>query len=155
MALRNPGRLAIHRRSDEIAFLQHRLRATDGAHRVNQPQDKVLEAWSQGQPTRDNASVTEADLRTAALVRERELTDELLHTRQIEPLGETLQRRLVMAERICRDLAPRDELSGQRAAGSNQTKAQGHLTDAHRVAMIEREALAEMLKQWLTWLRES
>lgn len=155
MALRNPGRLAIHRRSDEIAFLQHRLRVTDAAHKVSQPQDEDLEATSRDQHTPEGASAAERDLRMAALVRERELADELLHTRQIEPLGETLQRRLAMAERICRDLAPRAELSGQRAAGSNQPKAQGHLSDAFRVAKIEHKALAEMLKQWWNWLRES
>ncbi len=108
----NAGRLAIHRRSDEIIFLQHRLRA--------------LQA--------------ERDLQTEVLARERDLADELLHTRHTEPLGETLQRRLVMAERICRDLS------------RTATPRQGYLPDAHRVAEIERQALDEMLRHWWVWL---
>ena len=58
---------------------------------------------------RHSFPVGERDLQLEVLARERDLADELLHTRQTEPLGETLQRRLAMAELICRDLALRSE----------------------------------------------
>ena len=122
MSLGNPGRLAIYRRSDEVAFLEHRLRTLAAA-----------------------SAITERDLQFEVLMRERDLADELLHSRQIEPLGETLQRRLAMAERVCRDLT----LHGGPA------EDRGHLTDAHWVAEIERRALAQMLEYWWAWLSKS
>lgn len=164
MTLRNSARLAIHRRSDEIAFLQHRLRAF------------------RAELTRHNAPPAERDPRIEVLARERDLADELLHTRQTEPLGETLQRRLAMAERICRDLTPRTEplhqhpsgshlpskADGARDAGECQgeqsgeqdearfgTESQDRLPDAYWVAKTERQALAEMLEQWWAWLNGS
>jgi hypothetical protein len=118
MTLLNSGRLAIHRRSDEISFLQHRLRVLEAALQSNSPED---------------------DLQIEALGRERDLTDELLHTRQTEPLGETLQRRLAMAERICHDLTP-------------ITSEKHHRLTAYQVAQLECRALAEMLQQWWAWL---
>lgn len=128
MTLQNSGRLAIHRRSDELAFLQHRLRTLQIACRERDD---------------DGSGDVSADavLQMEILVRERELADELIHTRQIEPLGETLQRRLAMAERVYRDLA------GQKENGQDQPP------HAYRLAEIERQALAEMLKQWWVWLR--
>ncbi len=120
MIPRNAARLAIHRRADEMSFLQHRLRTLG---------DKALETAP------DHA-------RSPVVERERDLADELLHTRHSEPLGETLQRRLVMAEHICRDLA-RPEIDGAEAA-----------SDAYGVAETERQALSDMLKQWWAWLHE-
>jgi hypothetical protein len=155
MTLRNPGRLAIHRRSDEIAFLQHLLRTTNAAQRVAQPQEGNFETTSEDQSVHENASAVSYDLRTEVLVRESDLADELLHTRQFEPLGETLQRRLAMAERICRDLTPRGELPRVRDAKTDLAKSHGKLAEAYWVAEVERLALAEMLKQWWAWLRES
>jgi hypothetical protein len=118
MTLLNSGRLAIHRRSDEISFLQHRLRVLEAALQDNGPED---------------------DLQTGALERERDLADELLHTRQTEPLGETLQRRLAMAERICRDLTSMADEKHRRLY-------------VYRVTQLECRVLAEMLKQWWAWL---
>jgi hypothetical protein len=101
------------------------------------------------------------------LMRERDLADELLHTRQTEPLGETLQRRLAMAERICRDLALqtepqlwRSDLSGgqrpdQGSGGLDQARDRDRGPGAYRVAEIERQSLTEMLNQWWAWLRKS
>lgn len=126
MTLRNPGRLAIHRRSDEVAFLQQRLR--------------VLEAALRDRPDQHDAPAAEHDLQTETLKRERDLADELVHTRQTEPLGETLQRRLAMAERVYRDL--------MRAGADSQER----LPDTYRIAEIERQALAQMLKHWWDWL---
>ena len=114
MTLGNPGRLAIHRRSDEIAFLQQRLRALAAALPFNRTGEEGPETTSYGARIQNNAYPIERNLQLAALVRERDLADELLHTRQIEPLGEALQRRLAMAERICRDLALRDRPRLQR-----------------------------------------
>jgi seryl-tRNA synthetase len=126
---RNTARLAIHRRSDEMAFLQQRLRAL-------QTQDKALETALQDRRAHQRDSSKEV------VARERDLADELVHTRHTEPLGETLQRRLAMAERICRDLAE---------TGSD---AEGNLSKARWIAEIERQALTEMLKQWWAWLHE-
>jgi hypothetical protein len=141
MTQSNTGRLAIHRRSDEIAFLQDRLRTLAAASRFNRIGEQETEATSDSIPTQNNVYAKEQDLQFEVLARERELADELLHTRQIEPLGETLQRRLAMAERICRDLAPR--------RGSDD------LSEACQVAEIERRALTEMLEHWWVWLRKS
>jgi hypothetical protein len=118
MTPRNAARLAIHRRADEMAFLQHRLR--------------IL---------RDQAQQTAPDHATLPVVeRERDLADELLHTRHTEPLGETLQRRLMMAEHICRNLALPETRDAEAAS------------KAHWVAETERQALGDMLKQWWAWL---
>ncbi len=118
MIPRNAAHLAIHRRADEMSFLQHCLRTL---------QDKVPETAS-GHGTLPIAA------------RECDLADELLHTRHTEPLGETLQRRLMMAEHICRDLARPD------------TGGAGALPDAYWMAETERQALSDMLKQWWAWL---
>jgi hypothetical protein len=180
MTLRNPGRLAIHRRSDEIAFLQHRLRVLSAARDA---QEQVPPAESQGPRFQLHFSAAQRDLSTEVVEREYDLADELLHTRQIEPLGETLQRRLAMAERVCRDLVLSSEPSSQpstdppeiakqlQSLASTETSAnelkeeQGgepdgagdrrDLPDAYWVAEVERRALAEMLKQWWAWLREA
>jgi hypothetical protein len=92
------------------------------------------------------------------LARERDLADEFLHTRQTEPLGETLQRRLAMAELICHDLALCDESlpPGPTIPSSpGQESKKSRLPDAYWVAEIERRALNEMLNQWWAWLRKS
>jgi hypothetical protein len=165
MTLRNSGRLAIHRRSDEIAFLQHRLRALSAARtsrEIDEHRDVTPEAGLQDQHIlRDELGETQ-DLERDFLVRERDLADELLHTRQTEPLGETLQRRLAMAERICRDLArraspdgPGDPATAEQNSRVDSVNDQDRLSYAHRVAEIERQALAEMLNQWWAWLRKS
>ena len=132
---RNTARLAIHRRSDEMAFLQERLRAL-------QTQDKALETAFQDRRAQDGVPFTERDLSKEILARERDLADELVHTRHTEPLGETLQRRLAMAERICRDLA------------ETGLDAEGNLPHAYWITEIERQALIEMLKLWWVWLHE-
>lgn len=163
MTLRNPGRLAIHRRSDEIAFLQHRLRVLSAArdgHGVSESQEVVSAA------IQHNGSADKRDLEKKVLDREYDLADELLHTRQTEPLGETLQRRLAMAERICRDLAPGreiwheqpsatdvDEDQGARNSGLDRESGRERLSEVFWVAETERQALAEMLKHWWAWLR--
>jgi hypothetical protein len=167
MTFRTPGRLAIHRRSDEIAFLQHRLRVIDDsriAHKYGEQEDLKPTLQERYQNT---TSGKEDELKLEILMRERDLADELLHTRQIEPLGETLQRRLAMAERICRDLAlptepplQRSDLAdGQRPdQGSdrlNQARYRDRGPGAYRVAKIEHQALTEMLNQWWAWLRKS
>jgi hypothetical protein len=127
MTLRNPGRLAIHRRSDEIAFLQHRLRVLSAARDAH---ERVPPAESQGPQVQLHSAAAQRDLSTEVVEREYDLADELLHTRQIEPLGETLQRRLAMAERVCRDLGPSSEPSVRRStdrvkpAGSHQPTQQ-------------------------------
>ena len=131
--LHNSGRLAIHRRSDEMNFLQHRLRTLQDAPT---PTEMESDVWARG----------------------RTLADELLHTRHTEPLRETLQRRLAMAERICRDLAPRSQPlpsspSQVQNALRSGAKDQDHLSDAYRIAEIERLALSDMLQQWWAWLR--
>jgi hypothetical protein len=147
MTLRNQGRLAIHRRSDEIAFLQHWLRVLSEAQ-VSLETGETHEDHSELMRTdfraAGSASADERDMASQALMRERDLTDELLHTRQTEPLGETLQRRLAMAELICHDL--------RRRAGP---VPQNRLPAAYSVAEIERRALVEMLNRWWLWLRES
>jgi hypothetical protein len=186
MTLRNPGRLAIHRRSDEIAFLQHRLHVLSAALDAR---EQALQSESRGDRGQPQAAASRYDLSTQIVEREYDLADELLHTRQIEPLGETLQRRLAMAERICRDLAvhtepplqhrldpgepngshrPRTEMSGLASAETSRGETWGEpsdepgrpssrdrLSNAYWVAEIDRRALAEMLKHWWTWLRES
>ena len=145
MSLGNPGRLAIYRRSDEVAFLQHRLRTLAASSAIAESEGQGSQAYSQGLSTQPNSAITERDLQFEVLMRERDLADELLHSRQIEPLGETLQRRLAMAERVCRDLT----LHGGSAAD------RGHPADAHWVAEIERRALAQMLEYWWAWLSKS
>jgi len=87
------------------------------------------------------------DVQGEALLRQRELADELLHTRQVEPLGEALQRRLAMAERICQGLAS--------TGSSHGTSDQVTGSDTYRLAEVERLALADMLQRWWAWLRES
>jgi len=151
MTLRNVARLAIHRRADEMAFLQHRLRTLQAepdrlnvrpnlrrkrAQASSQAHNTALET---AQDQRDTLP-EEHDLLVKVFERERDLADELVHTRQTEPLGETLQRRLAMAEHICRDLL------------WPGVDSQDHLPNAYWVAEIERQALAEMLKQWWAWL---
>jgi hypothetical protein len=134
MVTKNPGRLAIHRRSDEIVFLQERLRSLE-LQTTPAPAEKL------------SVDRSERDIQQEALLRQQELADELLHTRQIEPLGEALQRRLAMAERIRRDLTPSDVnalASGQWTGG-----------DALRLAEIDRLALSDMLQHWWAWLREA
>ena len=140
MTSRKPGRLAIHRRSDEIAFLQHRLRVlgeAEGSHAVD------VAGEGQG-------------LELNVLARERDLADELLHTRQIEPLGETLQRRLAMAERICQDLRRRstDGKSDPQALDVDDAwrGQRERFPESYWVVEIERRALGEMLDQWWAWL---
>ncbi len=118
MPVKRLGRLAIHRRADEIAFLQHWL------------------STCQRVPPADKTSTWEI----AAWERQQALADELLHTRQTEPLGETLQRRLAMAERVSRDLSQK----GPPQEG-----------DPQWVALVEREALANMLAGWWAWLKEA
>jgi hypothetical protein len=125
-----------------------------------------------------DGSIDEHNLELAALLRQRDLADELLHTRQIEPLGETLQRRLAMAERICREFTqhfdpsaknlvnhdPAVEVSFRRddsidvKGDSSAHISDSHpseLSDAYWVAEIECRTLNEMLNQWLAWLRRS
>jgi hypothetical protein len=165
MTQRNPGRLAIHRRSDEIEFLQHRLRvlsAAEESSRTQAQQDAPSE-------NRDPPGIVaeEAEHRREVLARERDLADELLHTRQIEPLGEALQRRLAMAERVCRDLIPRTERSSQGSGSAGDQKPRedsghaqdpirgAHRSDTYRVAEVECQALMEMLNEWWAWLRDS
>jgi hypothetical protein len=134
MMSRNPGRLAIHRRSDEIVFLQDRLHALGEIQRVKTVNPLPVHS-------------VQRELQSEALERQRELADELLHTRQIEPLGEALQRRLAMAERVCQSLIPTDpsHTISEPAAGS----------DTYRLAEVERLALVDMLQRWWTWLRET
>lgn len=165
MTQRNPGRLAIHRRSDEIAFLQHRLRVLSDAHGrpdVGEPHEHAFDAAADERGDQPGFPSDERDLRLEVVVRERDLADELLHTRQIEPLGEALQRRLAMAERICRDLALRTEPVTQSPTSTgNQVQDgepdwpdyQDRPSDAYWVAEVERRALTEMLDQWWAWLR--
>jgi hypothetical protein len=126
MALRSAARLAIHRRADEMAFLQHQLRALG---------DQDLDHHTQ-----QSGPGVGQDVPAKVIERERDLIDELVHTRHTEPLGETLQRRLVMAEHICHNLA-RPEVNDPR-----------HLPNAYWMAEIERQALAQVLKQWWAWL---
>jgi hypothetical protein len=105
--------------------------------------------------SKNNLAGAGCALQLEVWVREHDLADELLHTRQIEPLGETLQRRLAMAERVCRDLSPR---AGDQVARTDARAKSGErysLSDIYWVAEIERRALAEMLDLWLSWLRES
>jgi hypothetical protein len=147
MTLHNPGRLAIHRRSDEIAFLQHRLRTLNA-----ELDDKEKETPAPLETAQESSAEAFA---FKVSIRQRDLADELLHTRQIEPLGETLQRRLAMAERICRDLAPRADVEANTRGGKGGTVSQEPNTSAHGVAEVERRALIEMLRRWWDWLRES
>jgi hypothetical protein len=83
MTLRNQGRLAIHRRSDEIAFLQHWLRVLSEAQ-VSLETGETHEDHSELMRTdfraAGSASADERDMASQALMRERDLTDELLHT---------------------------------------------------------------------------
>ena len=182
MTLRKPGHLAIHRRSDEISFLQHRLRVLGGvqvSHEDGKAQAEGPEALEGQRPIQIDAVGARWDLELEALLRERDLTDELLHTRQIEPLGEALQRRLAMAERVCTDLALRSTTAphhvfsssaapqadrGVTAEHNDRTvphielvsaENQHRLPAAYWVAEVERRALAAMLDQWWLWLRES
>jgi hypothetical protein len=165
MTLRNSGRLAIHRRSDEMAFLQHRLRALGAARascEADEARDGAPEAGLQDQHVQRSRLGGAHDLELDALLRERDLADELLHTRQTEPLGETLQRRLAMAERICRDLAlrvspdrPGDPAAAEQNRQVDPAGGQDRLSYAYCAAEIERRALAEMLNQWWAWLQES
>jgi hypothetical protein len=69
------------------------------------------------------------------------LADELLHTRHIEPLGETLQRRLAMAERVINSFA------------NSNAKTSGSTSQIYHITEVERQALAETLEQWWAWLR--
>jgi len=160
MTLRNPGRLAIHRRSDEIAFLQKRLCVLSAArtnHVESESQGTFSERTTQDHSISSQNNLVDAGcaLQLKVWAREHDLADELLHTRQIEPLGETLQRRLAMAERVCRDLSHR---AGDRDTRNDSLAKSGgrhSLSDIYWVPEIERRALAEMLELWLAWLRES
>jgi hypothetical protein len=164
MTLKNPGRLAIHRRSDEIAFLQHRLRVLGDVPTPQRDPNKALQLRLKDHLISGHTADAEADLELEVLLRERDLVDELLHTRQIEPLGETLQRRLAMAERICHDLLVRadahsdtgdpDLLAGL-AADRGQSVSWNRVSDAYWVAEIERRALNETLDHWWAWLNGS
>jgi hypothetical protein len=165
MTSRNPGRLAIHRRSDEIAFLQNRLRVLgDVGSPKKDPVAPKLE--SEEHLIDGDTASAERILELEVLARERDLVDELVHTRQIEPLGETLQRRLAMAERICFDLSARADarrgagesvLSGTSSVGtaSDQGASWDRVSDAYWVAEIERRALNRTLEHWWAWLSES
>jgi hypothetical protein len=129
MNQRNSGHLAIHRRADEVTFLKQRLRDLEEMLQDEQPQGGQRATWQ----------------------RERDLADELLHTRHTEPLGETLQRRLAMVELVCRDLAPiphKDAAS--HAAPPALTRARQR---NYGMAETERQALTEMLQHWWAWLR--
>jgi hypothetical protein len=165
MTSRNPGRLAIHRRSDEIAFLQNRLRVLGDVGSPKQDPIAAKSEFEEHQIDGDTASA-ERILELEVLSRERDLVDELLHTRQIEPLGETLQRRLAMAERICVELSARADarrgagrsvLPGTSSAGtaSRQGGAWDRMSDAYWAAEIERRALNRTLEHWWAWLSES
>jgi hypothetical protein len=127
MAQRNTARLAIHRRSDEISFLQDQL--------------QNLETELQKHGARSGSASTETELDVKVLARQRDLADELLHTRHIEPLGETLQRRLAMAERVINNLA------------HSSAKPSDSTSQIYRVTEVERQALVETLNQWWAWLR--
>jgi hypothetical protein len=145
--VKNSGRLAIHRRSEEIEFLQHRLRALDAAYEA--AEDQKSNGGQRSEAAQDR------DKRFEVLRRERELADELLHTRQIEPLGEALQRRLAMAERICFELSARSQSSGEPDSGSPGAVDQEPVSNVHRIAEVERQALMEMTRHWWAWLRRS
>jgi hypothetical protein len=165
MTSRNPGRLAIHRRSDEIAFLQNRLRVLGDVGSPQQDQIAPKLKFDEHLIDGDTASA-ERILDLEVLLRERDLVDELLHTRQVEPLGETLQRRLAMAERICSDLSVRADArrgAGERVllgtlsvgTASDQGISWDRVSDAYWVAEIERRALNRTLEHWWAWLSES
>jgi len=127
MTTRDSIRRAMHRREDEITFLRQRLLVLE----------KVIHELETC-PT----NLSQADINWLDVHRyEWELADELLHARHTEPLGETLQRRLAMAERLARELAPK---SGDR----NKHSA------AYRVAEKARLALNEMLNHWWAWLAQ-
>lgn len=164
MTSRNPGRLAIYRRSDEIAFLQNRLRVLGD---VGSPQrDPIAKSDLEEHLIDGDTTSAERILELEVSARERDLVDELLHTRQIEPLGETLQRRLAMAERICFDLSARADarrgaeesvLPGTSGAGtaSDQGISWDRVSNAYWVAEIEHRALNRTLEHWWAWLSES
>ena len=165
MTSRNPGRLAIHRRSDEIAFLQNRLRVLGDVDSSQEDRIAPKRRFEEHLINGDKASAGRI-LELEVVLRERDLVDELLHTRQIEPLGETLQRRLAMAERICLDLSVHgDTRSGAGesvfsgalsvATVSDQGATGDRVSDAFWVAEIERRALNRTLEQWWAWLSES
>ncbi len=135
MNQRNAGHLAIHRRADEVTFLKQRLRD--------------LEVKLQDEPESNQQGA-------ATWRRERDLADELLHTRHTEPLGETLQRRLAMAELVCRDLAPIPRESPESSGAPGSRSSTMTPTQAQRdygMAETERLALTDMLQHWWTWLR--
>lgn len=163
MTSRNPGRLAIHRRSDEITFLQNRLRAL-GDIGIPQQDCKAPKVRFRHHRIDGDIAGAERALENEVLSRERDLIDELLHTRQIEPLGEALQRRLAMAERVCYDLLVRaDErcdtgdpgLPGALGTEHDQSIPWDRVSDAFWVAEIERRALKDTLDHWWAWLSES
>jgi hypothetical protein len=138
MSLRHPGRLAIHRRSAEIEFLQHLLRSRGGPEFPDDEQP----------PNENHPPLPPKDfVAWQVQMRQRALADELSHTRQTEPLGEALQRRLAMAELICRELDRPDTAFSQPDEGASAS--------AHRTAEIERQALADMLQRWWAWLRKA
>jgi hypothetical protein len=115
----------MHRREDEIAFLRQRLLDLEKAiHQQKTPPP--------GRDGRDWLDVYQYEW---------ELADELLHARHTEPLGETLQRRLAMAERLSRELTPKPE---QRDKPSQ----------VYWIAEKARLALDEMLQKWWAWLAE-
>jgi hypothetical protein len=138
MSLRNPGRLAIQRRSAEIDFLQHLLRSRRGT---------ALSGDEHAPNGNRPALSPQGRMAWQVQTRQRALADELLHTRQTEPLGEALQRRLAMAELICRELDPVGSASPQADAPPSGT--------AYRTAEIEWQALADMLQHWWAWLRRA
>lgn len=129
MPTRDSVRRSAHRRKDEIAFLRERLQA--------------LEIAISTQMTLAAATHTGVNWRDIYEY-ERQLADELLHARHSEPLGETLQRRLMMAERWSRELAQSAaNLPGQQAGGV-----------AYWAAEKARLALSETLQHWWAWLAE-
>ena len=135
MNQRNSGHLAIHRRSDEVTFLKQRLHDLEKMLQGEQAQEEQTATWR----------------------RERDLADELLHTRHTEPLGETLQRRLAMAELVCRDLTTiqrKDAESIVAPLGRPSTSVSTRASQRnYGMAETERRALADMLQQWWAWLR--
>lgn len=127
MSTRDSIRRAMHRREDEITFLRQRLLTLE----------KIIQEM-----TTSPANLIHNDINWLHVHRyEWELADELLHARHTEPLGETLQRRLAMAERLSRELAPK---SSERKKHS----------DAYWVAEKARLALNEMLNHWWAWLAQ-
>jgi hypothetical protein len=153
MPLQNHGHLAIHRRTDEIAFLQHLLRSLKDVDLPDGGPGSRASFAASGAHSRSDA--VEHDPAREVLARKRALADELLRTRQTEPLGEALQRRLAMAERVSHDLTSPARAHNSRSSARDHAVEPGLLSDAYWMAEIERQALAEMLQKWWAWLRDA